>query len=115
MEKYNSNEAFRYKRYVTNEDGDLSSSSFCGLDDDKKREKMREETERLRDDEYDFKSSDTRTKRQTTDNAEHERTCCYIYIRVDPTLWDIVYKNEGLNVRKSFTGVLKKSSRTQCL
>jgi hypothetical protein len=102
MTKYNSNEAFRYKRYVINEDEDSSSSSFCGLDDDKKRRKMREEAERLTPNEYDF----SRTKRQTTNNAEQERTCCYIYIRVDPTLWDVVYKNEGLNVNRSVLNVL---------
>ncbi len=103
MTKYNSNEAFRYKRYVINEDEDLSSSSFCGLDDKKTREKMREETERLNNNPYndlDFKSRYTRTKRQSTNDSE--RSCCYLYIRVDPTLWDLVYKNEGLNVRKTF-------------
>jgi hypothetical protein len=94
MTKHKSTEAFRSKRYVINEDEE--SSSFCGLNDNKKREKMREESERLIEDEYeDFKS---RYKRQTTNTTE--RNCCYVYIRVDPTLWDIVNKNEGLNVRK---------------
>ena len=81
-------------------------SSFCGLDKDGKRQKMQEETDRLRPEDErinseksDFKSRYTsRSKRQTDDR---ERTCCYIYIRVDPTLWDVVYKNEGLNVRRS--------------
>jgi hypothetical protein len=85
---------------VINEDEE--SSSFCGLDKNNKRKKMQEETERLEKDNYenmDFKSRYTRSKRQTTNNNERERTCCYIYIRVDPTLWDVVYKNEGLNVR----------------
>jgi hypothetical protein len=96
MTKYKSTEAFRSKRYVINEDEE--SSSFCGLNDNKKREKMREESERLIEDEYeDFKS---RYKRQTTNTTE--RNCCYVYIRVDPTLWDIVNKNEGLNVRKKY-------------
>ncbi len=81
------NETFRSKRYVINED-----ESFCGLNDNNKRE----ETERLIND---FKF---RTKRETINNNNSERTCCYIYIRVDPTLWDIVYKNEGLNVRKNY-------------
>jgi hypothetical protein len=93
MTKYKNNEAFRFKRYVINEDDE--SSSFCGLDDQKKRAQMQEETDRLTND--DFKS---RYTRQTTNNTE--RTCCYIYIRIDPTLWDIVYRNEGLNVRKKF-------------
>lgn len=87
------NETFRSKRYLINEDED--SSSFCGLNHNKTREKMHDETERLTDD---FKSRYTRTKRDTTNSTE--RTCCYIYLRVDPTLWDVVYKNEGLNVRK---------------
>jgi len=90
MTKYKSTEAFRSKRYVINEDEE--SSSFCGLDNNKKREKMREESEGIIED---FKS---RYKRQTTNTTE--RNCCYVYIRVDPTLWDIVNKNEGLNVRK---------------
>jgi hypothetical protein len=97
MTKYNSNNPFRSKRFVINEDEE-SSSSFCGLDKNNKREQMRKETERLVED-MDFKSRYTRSKRQTKDNIERERTCCYIYIRVDPTLWDVVYKNEGLNVR----------------
>ncbi|CAF3951732.1 unnamed protein product [Rotaria sordida] len=105
--KYNSKEAFRYKRYVINEDEELSSSSssssFCGLNEDKIREEMQKETERLVKTEYNdfnYTSHYTRTKRQTTNNAERERTCCYIYIRIDPTLWDIVYKNEGLNEKE---------------
>jgi hypothetical protein len=101
---YDNHQAFRSKRFVMNE----GESSFCGLDKDGKRQKMQEETDRLQpshdnDDERiesaksDFKSRYTsRSKRQTD---ERERTCCYIYIRVDPTLWDVVYKNEGLNVR----------------
>jgi len=93
MTKYKSTEAFRSKRYVINEDEE-SSSSFCGLDNNKKREKMREESEGIIED---FKS---RYKRQTTNTTE--RNCCYVYIRVDPTLWDIVYKNEGLNVREKY-------------
>jgi hypothetical protein len=97
MTKYKSNEAFRSKRYLINEDED--SSSFCGLNDNKKREKMYEETERLIKDDYnDFKFRYTRTKREIIDNTN--RTCCFIYLRIDPTLWDIVYKNEGLNVKK---------------
>ena len=48
----------------------------------------------------DFKFRYTKSKRQATKNDERERTCCYIYIRVDPTLWDVVYKNEGLNVSR---------------
>jgi hypothetical protein len=97
MTKYKNNEAFRSKRYVINEEDE--SSSFCGLNDKNKRTKMQEETERLTNDEYDdFKSRYTRPKRQAINNTE--RTCCYIYIRIDPTLWDIVYRNEGLNVRK---------------
>jgi hypothetical protein len=92
MTKYKSTEAFRSKRYVINENEE--SSSFCGLDNNKKREKMREESEGIIED---FKS---RYKRQTTNTTE--RNCCYVYIRVDPTLWDIVYKNEGLNVREKY-------------
>jgi hypothetical protein len=100
MTKYNSNNSFRSKRFVINEDEE-SSSSFCGLDKNEKREKMQEETKRLFDDDDDFKSRYTRSKRQTTNNNnERERTCCYIYIRVDPTLWDVVYKNEGLNEKE---------------
>ncbi len=102
MTKYDSTNAFRSKRFVMNEDED-SASSFCGLDKNKQREQMQKETDRLADD-MDFKSRYTRSKRQTTNNNnnERERTCCYIYIRVDPTLWDVVYKNEGLNVRRLF-------------
>ncbi|CAF4617699.1 unnamed protein product, partial [Rotaria magnacalcarata] len=61
---------------------------------------MQEEAERLVQDKYnDFNSKSyfTRTKRQATNNTDRERTCCYMYIRIDPTLWDIVYRNEGLN------------------
>ena len=100
MAKYNSSNAFRSKRDVIDEE----SSSFCGLDKSKQREKMRAETERkyedndADDDNLKFKSRYTRSKRQTGHGEERERTCCYIYIRVDPTLWDVVYKNEGLNV-----------------
>jgi hypothetical protein len=99
MTQYNSNNPFRSKRFVVDEE----SSSFCGLDQKAKRERMKEETERLIKENYenlDFKSRYTKSKRQATNNNERERTCCYIYIRVDPTLWDVVYKNEGLNVRK---------------
>ena len=93
MTKYDSSNPFRSKRFVINEDEE--SSSFCGLNKNENREKMQQETKRLIKDEYeelDFKSRYTRSKRQTTSK---ERTCCYIYIRVDPTLWDVVYKNEG--------------------
>jgi hypothetical protein len=103
MTKYNSKNPFRSKRFVMNEDDE--SSSFCGLEKNEKRKTMKEESERLGKDEYDdrdFKSRYTRSKRQTTNKNERERTCCYIYIRVDPTLWDVVYKNEGLNVRIVF-------------
>jgi hypothetical protein len=98
MTKYNNKNSFRSKRFVINEDEE--SSSFCGLNKNDKRKKMKEETERLVNEDTDFKSRYTRSKRQTTNNNERERTCCYIYIRVDPTLWDVVYKNEGLNVRR---------------
>lgn len=104
MTKYNSSEALRYKRYIINDDEEFSSS-FCGLSDDKKRQTMQEEAERLVKDQYDnfqYGSSSKKSKRQTINNAERERTCCHIYIRIDPTLWDIVYNNEGLNVRKIF-------------
>lgn len=100
MTKYNSTNAFRSKRFAINEDDE--SASFCGLNKNENREKMAKETKRLTKDEYeesDFKARYTRTRRQTMRNNERERTCCYIYIRVDPTLWDVVYKNEGLNVR----------------
>lgn len=107
MEKYNRNQAFRSKRFVS-EDEEEHSASFCGLDQEQKRQQMDKESKRLRrnlDDEEDyfqsdFKSRYTKVKRQTTKNDERERTCCYIYIRVDPTLWDVVYKNEGLNVSR---------------
>ncbi|CAF0780039.1 unnamed protein product [Didymodactylos carnosus] len=97
--------SFRSKRYVFNEEHD--SSSFCGLNN-KRREQMNVEAQRLKthhtssttlnnDDDQndnDFKSRYTsRSKR----SSNSEKTCCYIYIRVDPTLWDIIYKNEGLN------------------
>ena len=103
MSKYNSNNAFRSKRFIMEDD---ESSSFCGLDHQRKREKMKEEIQRLKPTEYnnedddisDFKSRYTRSKRQSPKSDERERTCCYIYIRVDPTLWDVVFKNEGLNV-----------------
>lgn len=104
MTKYNSSDAFRSKRDVIDEE----FSSFCGLDKSQQRAKMQAETERkyenAADDDDDnndklkFKSRYTRSKRQTGHGDERERTCCYIYIRVDPTLWDVVYKNEGLNV-----------------
>ncbi|CAF1195014.1 unnamed protein product [Adineta steineri] len=97
MTKYNSNEAFRYKRYVMNENETLSS--FCGLNDNKIREKMQKESEYLsrnQDNDFDYNS---RSKRQTINNTE--RTCCYIYIRIDPTLWNLVYNNEGLNEKEA--------------
>ena len=104
MTQYERNNPFRSKRFVMNDNE--QGSSFCGLDKGDKRETMRKETERLKtttrdekEEEIDFKSRYTRSKRQTSNNNERERTCCYIYIRVDPTLWDVVYKNEGLNVR----------------
>lgn len=102
MTKYNRNNPFRSKRFVVDEENE-ESSSFCGLNKNDKRKKMQEETERLAkgNDEYtDSRSRYARSKRQTTNNNDRERTCCYIYIRVDPTLWDVVYKNEGLNVRR---------------
>ncbi|CAF3627649.1 unnamed protein product [Rotaria sp. Silwood1] len=101
MTKFNSNNAFRSKRFVINENDE--SSSFCGLNKNDNRENMKEQTKRLINDEYedlDFKSRYTRSKRQTINRNERERTCCYIYIRVDPTLWDVVYKNEGLNEKE---------------
>ena len=101
MTQYERNNPFRSKRFVMNDD-DEHGSSFCGLDKGDRRETMRKETERLKKDDYeemDFKSRYTRSKRQTPNSNDRERTCCYIYIRVDPTLWDVVYKNEGLNVR----------------
>jgi hypothetical protein len=107
MKKYNSNNPFRSKRFVIDENEE--SSSFCGLDQNEKREKMKKETERLIKENYenlDFKSRYTKTKRQATNNDERERTCCYIFIRIDPTLWDVVYKNEGLNVRQYFYFIL---------
>lgn len=83
--KYLNNQPFRSKRYVMDE-------SFCGLNDAKKREQMNDETERLTDNDFQYRY--TRSKRTVSNSTE--RTCCHIYIRVDPTLWDIVYKNEGL-------------------
>lgn len=68
MTRYQSDSPFRFKRDTNNED-----SSSCGLND-----------------------QSTRSKRQTTDNKE--RSCCSLYVRIDPTLWDIVYRNEGLKV-----------------
>ncbi|CAF1419948.1 unnamed protein product [Rotaria magnacalcarata] len=103
MTKYNSSEALRYKRYIMNDDEE-SLPSFCALNDNKRREKMQEEAERLVQDKYnDFNSKSyfTRTKRQSTNNTDRERTCCYMYIRIDPTLWDIVYRNEGLNEKEA--------------
>ncbi|CAF0765915.1 unnamed protein product [Adineta steineri] len=107
MTRYNSKNPFRSKRFVMNEDGDDDdhddTSSFCGLDKNEKRNKMKEESDKLNTEKYDdmdFKSRYTRSKRQTTNKNERERTCCYIYIRVDPTLWDVVYKNEGLNEKE---------------
>ncbi|UJR16435.1 hypothetical protein I4U23_003337 [Adineta vaga] len=92
MTTYNDNEAFRYKRYINEE------SSFCGLDDKKKREQMREESEHLNEEEDSSFAFKSRYRRSTTNS---EQTCCHIYIRVDPTLWDIVYKNEGLNEKEA--------------
>ncbi|CAF1004300.1 unnamed protein product, partial [Didymodactylos carnosus] len=99
--------AFRFKRYASNEEQQKDESSFfCGLND-KRKQQMNREAQRLKthqtnettlndDDDQsdnDFKKRYTsRTKR----DSNSEKTCCYIYIRVDPTLWDIVYKNEGL-------------------
>ncbi|CAF3794038.1 unnamed protein product, partial [Rotaria magnacalcarata] len=101
MTKYNSNTAFRSKRVVIDENDE--SSSFCGLNKNENQKNMDKETKRSIPDDFeelDFKSRYTRSKRQTTDKNERERTCCYIYIRVDPTLWDVVYKNEGLNEKE---------------
>ena len=103
MKKYDSNNPFRSKRFVVDGEEEEESGSFCGLEKNSKKEKMQKESERLAKENYedmDFKSRYTRSKRQTTSSNDRERTCCYIYIRVDPTLWDVVYKNEGLNVRK---------------
>ena len=84
MTEYQNHSPFRFKRDTDNED-----SSFCGLDDQIKRQRMHEEIDRL--------SKSPRSKRQTiVDNTE--RTCCSLYIRIDPTLWDLVYRNEGLHV-----------------
>lgn len=99
VEKYNSDKPFRSKRFIDDD-------SFCGLHQKTKREQMQKESERFDNDEdqrkfqSDFKLRYTKSKRQATKNDERERTCCYIYIRVDPTLWDVVYKNEGLNVSR---------------
>jgi len=99
IEKYNSDKPFRSKRFVDDD-------SFCGLHQKTKREQMQKESERFDNDENqrkfqsDFKFRYTKSKRQATKNDERERTCCYIYIRVDPTLWDVVYKNEGLNEKE---------------
>lgn len=76
LTKYPFNSTFRYKRDVENEE-----SSFCGLND----QLNRKEIERL--------SKSTRSKR-----GIFNQTCCSLYIRIDPTLWDIVYRNEGLYV-----------------
>ena len=46
-----------------------------------------------------LRSTGTRQKRQS--NSSDERSCCQLYIRVDPALWDLVYRNEGLQVRRS--------------
>lgn len=62
---------FRRKRNV--------DSSFCGLND-----------------QFDRLSQSIRLKRQIFNRTD--RTCCSLYIRIDPTLWDLVYRNEGLNV-----------------
>jgi len=42
MTKYNNKNSFRSKRFVINEDEE--SSSFCGLNKNDKRKKMKEET-----------------------------------------------------------------------
>ena len=97
MTKYNSRNAFRFKRFVINEHE--QSSSFCGLDNN---EKMYKESIKGQYQDFDRQVQYARSKRQTTKKKERERTCCYIYIRVDPTLWDVVYQNEGLNVREYF-------------
>ena len=62
-----------------------------------KRDVENEQIERL--------SKSTRSKRQIFD-----RTCCSLYIRIDPTLWDLVYRNEGLRVSKESI-----SSEIDCL
>lgn len=72
-------------------------SSFCALDDERIRARMQAESDRLDDDRAEFKSRYVRSKRQSTNGPG--QSCCQIYIRVDPTLWDVIYKNEGLNVR----------------
>ena len=89
MTEWKNREVFRYKRYVNEE------SSFCGLDDDKKREQMQKESDYPREEEDDHMTFKSRYIRSTSNS---EQTCCHLYIRVDPTLWDIVYKHEGLNV-----------------
>ena len=91
MTKYNSKNPFRSKRFLSDDDDD---ESFCAWENHSKRKQMAKESENLVND-Y------VRSKRETTTNKiERERTCCYIYIRVDPTLWDVVYKNEGLNEKE---------------
>lgn len=107
LTRYKMNETIRSKRDVFNED---LSSSFCGLDDKKNREEMDKESERLiDDDEDDFKYRYTRPKRDIKNSTE--RTCCYVYLRVDPTLWDVVYQNEGLNVREKLF-IIRSSDHT---
>ena len=84
-------EARRHERHVRDQ-----TSSFCALDDERIRARMQAESDRLDDDRTEFKSRYIRPKRQSTNGPE--QSCCQIYIRVDPTLWDTIYKNEGLNV-----------------
>ena len=96
MTRHKTDEAFRYRRSASDENDE--SSSFCGLDRRETRDRMDEERDRLfNDDDRTFKSRSARTQRETKNSDANTRTCCSIYIRVDPTLWDIVYKNEGLN------------------
>jgi len=83
MSKYFNNRPFRFKRY------DDEQRSFCGLNDEIKHEQVKN----------DFEFRSTRWKRDISNATE--RTCCQMYIRVDPTLWDIVYKNEGLYVKEA--------------
>ena len=57
-----------------------------------KQERMKEELNRLVSDDL----VETRKKRQASNSEEH--SCCHLYIRIDPTLWDLVYQHEGLQV-----------------
>lgn len=95
------NRRFCYgRRSIDNNEKYQTSPSFCGLHDERKRKVMEYAHNRIIDDGENKSSRLNRTKRALNVNTTDERTCCNMFIRIDPTLWNLIYENEGLQVGK---------------